>query len=126
MTFNSDNSRSTDEMGKLLLSGWIMLQDSCPNCNYPLFSKAKDRSVLKCVNCGILNDNKERSIEDSNLKKEIKPIETAKLSTFEGIDEKIESLVKDLNSTKTDSFNIDHQIKLSTLILNCLQIKSFK
>ncbi len=37
-------------MGQFLLSGWIMLQDSCSTCKCPLFS-SKDRKVIKCAVC---------------------------------------------------------------------------
>ena len=51
-------SASPDEkMGLLLLSGWIMLQDCCPNCNCPLLSLI-DRKTIKCVVCPPPDENK--------------------------------------------------------------------
>ena len=118
MTTAANNANATDEMGKLLLSGWVMLQDSCPQCNYPLFAKSKDRSVLKCVNCKDPFAEKDTKRQSSSKESSIESTESVTLS------DKIKDLVKELESTKTDSYNIDFQIKLTTLILNCIQIKT--
>ena len=47
---NQAHVNPEEKMAQLLLSGWIMLQDSCRTCNCPLFS-SKDRKVIKCAVC---------------------------------------------------------------------------
>eukprot|EP01112_Ceratiomyxa_fruticulosa_P018194 TRINITY_DN5777_c0_g1_i1.p2 TRINITY_DN5777_c0_g1~~TRINITY_DN5777_c0_g1_i1.p2 ORF type:complete len:313 (+),score=84.26 TRINITY_DN5777_c0_g1_i1:1305-2243(+) len=58
-----------NELSKLLLGGWTMLQDSCPdeNCNVPLMEDKKQKRIL-CVSCNRYYTRETSSTGDVSLK----------------------------------------------------------
>ena len=124
MTVANPNSQSdaTDRMGQLLLSGWIMMQDACAVCYYPLFANPKDRSHVKCVNC----TNNPSVPQPSSPAQPTGQAESLKVCENQPpIQIKIDALVKELVNSPADVHNIEYQLNLSKLILNCLHIKSY-
>lgn len=50
----------TKDIAELLLQGWAMLAESCPNCNIPLMRNPRTK-IEKCVGCSSSVPSEERS-----------------------------------------------------------------
>lgn len=133
MTQANQRHDATDRMGQLLLSGWIMLQESCSACHFPLFANPKDRSNIKCVNCTDSQQATTVSLEQSSCHSELKELranleqiscQPQPTGSYNALQCKIDLLVNELTSIPAVPQNIEYQLNLSKLILNCLQIKS--
>ena len=62
-----DNRTELSKMGKLLLSGATMLNESCPDCKIPLFKKEGKIFCPQCERKAIYakDDNEKRQIEQN-------------------------------------------------------------
>jgi uncharacterized Zn finger protein (UPF0148 family) len=54
MSREKKDADSSMAMSELLLKGWSMLAESCPDCYVPIM-RSRDKSEQKCVGCGKSN-----------------------------------------------------------------------
>ncbi|KAL6611003.1 hypothetical protein U3516DRAFT_813585 [Neocallimastix sp. 'constans'] len=108
-SFEQRHERGITNMGELLLKGYIMSADSCPNCNCVLFKKSKNSPLF----CPICDDKKDKNDTKKN-KMNNKNNQSLQYS---------ESKITDTKPTETGSKeNVTNQInsvnnKMSELLL---------
>ncbi|CAG8564424.1 5989_t:CDS:2, partial [Ambispora leptoticha] len=86
----SELDRTTNAIGKYLLGGWVMTDETCltPNCNVPLM-RSKDSTKWFCVVCDVdpTNANQKPSVSRNSsytMSQDIPP-NTAKINTCDAL-----------------------------------------
>ncbi|ORX61015.1 hypothetical protein BCR36DRAFT_401287 [Piromyces finnis] len=110
-SFEKKHERGINNMGELLLKGYIMTAQACPVCNCPFFKKTSNSPPF-CPLCDDKKENKEK--ENLKEKEQMEQMEQmmskeSKINEFQT--EKKE--VSNTNSKKQDSINS----KMSELLL---------